>query len=756
MKVKPLLLLSSFLVLVCLTCAAKTVEYTLTIADERLKGGGGSKIVINGQSPGPTLYFNEGDTAIIHVHNIMSVATSVHWHGILLPNAMDGVPFLTYPPIKPGETFTYEFPIRQSGTYWYHSHSGLQEQRGLYGSIVIYPKNTSSVLEARADEKVVLLSDWTNENPATVMRTLRAGNDWYSIKKQSAQSLIGAIRIGMLHDYLKRELLRMPPMDIADVGYDAFFVNGEQEDYWPIKVDGRVRLRVINGSASSFFYLEYAGGEMTVVAADGIDVEPVQQNRILMGIAETYDIEVDAHSSGAHEFRATCQDNSGHASLWIGEGEKHYAPNIPFPNVYRMHGDLSWERIFSLTPSGSMGMSDVRVNAGDFDEPHLGMSMGKGMHGSMTRGVHEAKSLHSHDQYHPTGPLPPLMLEAPLPLEYMASDAGNHSPLVQDGSMERPWPPYEALRSKESTAFDSERPVREYRLTLDGDMERYVWLINNRPLAPGDTIRVKKGEIARFIMINRTMMHHPMHLHGHFYRVINGQGDFAPLKHTVDVTPMGTTVIEFDANDAGDWFFHCHNLYHMHTGMARVVHYDEFEPSAAVEAVRPNLYKDPFYLFGQGYLLTNMTSGFVQYSNTFNIFQGEWEYGFQDESDELWEGIATYSRSINRFFALFAGGDFVHEHGEKTKFRGVTGVSYLLPLNIDMRIWVDTDLGGRINLGKLIQFTPRVSLEGEVEYDTHLLWEGFVGLNFRLTKNLFLSARWHSEYKWGVGVGLIL
>ena len=756
MKAKPLFLLSGFLVLVCLACAAKTVEYTLTIEDEKLQGAGGRKMVINGQSPGPTLYFNEGDIAIIHVHNSMPVGTSVHWHGILLPNAMDGVPFLTYPPIEPGETFTYTFPIRQSGTYWYHSHSGLQEQRGLYGSIVIYPKDAPSELEARLNEKVVLLSDWTNENPATVMRTLRAGNDWYSIKKQSAQSLIGAMRIGMLNDYLKRELLRMPPMDIADVGYDAFFINGKQEDEWPVVVAGRVRLRVINGSASSFFYLEYAGGEMTVVAADGIDVEPLAQDRLLIGIAETYDIEIDAHRSGAYEFRATCQDNSGHASLWIGEGEKHYAPDIPFPNVYRMHGGISWERIFALTPSGSMGMSDARVNAGDFDTPNSGMTMHTVTHGSRAR-MHEAKDLHSHDQLPSTKEeTQPLMLKTPLPLEYLVSDAGNHSPLVSDGSMARPWPPYEALRSKESTAFEPERPVREYRLTLDGDMERYVWLINNRPLSPEDTIRVKKGEVVRFVMINRTMMHHPMHLHGHFYRVINGQGDFAPLKHTVDVTPMGTTVIEFDANDAGDWFFHCHNLYHMHTGMARVVHYEGFKPSAAVEAVRPNLYKDPFYLFGQGYLLTNMTSGFVQYSNTFNIFQGEWEYGFQDESDELWEGIVTYSRSINRFFALLAGGDFVHEHAERTKSRGVAGVSYLLPMNIDTRIWVDTDLGGRINFGKTFQLTPRVSLEGEVEYDTHLLWEGFASLNFRLTKNLFLSARWHSEYKWGVGVGLIL
>jgi hypothetical protein len=197
--------------------------------------------------------------------------------------------------------------------------------------------------------------------------------------------------------------------------------------------------------------------------------------------------------------------------------------------------------------------------------------------------------------------------------------------------------------------------VREIRLTLDGDMERYVWFLNNRPLSESDSILIREGEITRFIMINRTMMHHPMHLHGHFFRVINGQGDHAPLKHTVDVAPMSTTVIEFDANEFGDWFFHCHLLYHMKSGMARVIHYENFEPSPEVKQIRSNIYNDSWYFWGEADLLTSMSEGFLMLSDIRNIFSVEWEVGWQEVEETEWEGVITYSRYFSRFFTLFAG-----------------------------------------------------------------------------------------------------
>jgi len=332
----------------------------------------------------------------------------------------------------------------------------------------------------------------------------------------------------------------------------------------------------------------------------------------------------------------------------------------------------------------------------------------------------------------------------------LAADVASSPSVAVDGSEgDRPWPPYDRLRAKAPTAFAKGKPVREIRLTLDGDMERYVWLLNNKPLSASDSIRIREGEVARFIMINRTMMHHPMHLHGHFFRVINGQGDYAPLKHTVDVAPMSTTVIEFDANEVGDWFFHCHLLYHMKSGMARMVHYENFDPGPAVNAVRPNLYKDPWYFWGQADILSNMTEGYLTTSNTRNILTAEWEVGWQNVDETELEGIFTYSRYINRFASVFVGANSMGEKDNLDKTRGILGIHYLLPLNIESRAWVDTDSGARFYLDKEFELTPRLMLFGEVKYDTHDFWEGASGLEYMVTRNVSLTARWHSEFQWG-------
>ncbi|MFH1743064.1 MAG: multicopper oxidase domain-containing protein [bacterium] len=316
----------------------------------------------------------------------------------------------------------------------------------------------------------------------------------------------------------------------------------------------------------------------------------------------------------------------------------------------------------------------------------------------------------------------------------------------------RPWPPYAKLRATRPTAFSNDTPVREIRLTLDGDMERYVWFLNNKPLSESDAIRIREGEVARFIMINRTMMHHPMHLHGHFFRVINGQGDYAPLKHTVDVAPMSTTVIEFDANEVGDWFFHCHLLYHMKSGMARVVHYEGFTPEPQVAALRPNLYKDSWYFWGHADVLSNMTEGLLTLSNTRNILTAEWEVGWQNVDDTEWETLFTWDRYINRFFSGFAGADLLGAGNDLEDTRAVFGIRYLLPLNLESRLWVDSGGGARFNLGKFFKLTPRLTLFGEAQYDTHDMWEGHAGLSYTVHKYLSLVGQWHSDYGFGIGL----
>jgi hypothetical protein len=261
----------------------------------------------------------------------------------------------------------------------------------------------------------------------------------------------------------------------------------------------------------------------------------------------------------------------------------------------------------------------------------------------------------------------------------------------------------------------------------------------------------------RFIMINRTMMHHPMHLHGHFFRVINGQGDHAPLKHTVDVPPMETTVIEFPAEEVGDWFFHCHLLYHLESGMARVVHYEGFEPDPATAMVRERLYHDPYYFWGTADILTNMTQGYLELSNTRNIFNLEWEVGWNHVAETEMETTLLYERYFNRFFTIFGGVDGYGEirtplgyHSDEN--RGVLGVMYKLPLNVDSMVWVDSDGGARVRLSKDIPLTPRLMMGGEVRYDTHESWEERVHLDYTLCKNASLFGQWHSTYGWGIGI----
>ncbi len=763
MKFQQSLLRILFLMLLSVpsTVRAKTVEYDLTIAREtvNMTGKPVMGMTVNGRIPGPTLRFTEGDTAVIRVHNRMNVETSIHWHGLLVPPGMDGVPNVSFPPIQPGKTFVYSFPIRQSGTYWYHSHTSLQEQSGVYGAIVINPR--SETLRTDRDY-TVLFSDWTNEDPHEVNRLLKRGSEWYAIEKGSAQSIFGAARLHRLGDYFKRELQRMPPMDIADVAYDRFLANGKPELKLKAEPGEQIRLRLVNGSSTTYFLLDFSGGPVTIISADGQEVKPVAENRFLIAVAETYDVLFKMPSGGAYEFRATAQDGSGFASVWFGKGPRHFAPEIPKPDLYANPGKLNWKRVFALTPAGSMGMSDSMIKAGKFDQPGMmkmgamkGMKKGSGKKGMDMTNRTAGAAMKKMAMKTTTDPEPAMKTGKKYGrnFHWLASDVSSSGNLAVDGmSPDRPWAPYKDLQSINPTAFSPDQPVREIRLTLDGDMERYVWFLNNKPLSESDSIRIRKGEIVRFIMINRTMMHHPMHLHGHFFRVLNGKGAFSPLKHTVDVAPMSTTVIEFNANEFGDWFFHCHLLYHMKSGMARLVHYEGFKLNPQLAKVRPNLYKDSWYAWGRADFQTNMAEGSFILSNTRNILSLEWETGWQDVEGTEWESVFAWDRYINRFFSVFVGMDEFGGNRIREKTRGVAGFRYLLPFNLESRVWADSEGGARFNLGKTFQLTPRLEMSYEAQYDTHDKWEGIGRFSYLIGKKLSLIAQWHSDY--GVGCGV--
>ena len=298
----------------------KRVEYDLTIDEQMVNFTGKSRpaITINGGIPGPTMRFTEGDVAVIHLHNKLKTEASLHWHGLLVPNIEDGVPYVTTPPIMPGTTRTFEYPLVQSGTYWFHAHTGFLEQLGVYGSIVIQPQELSQKVD---HDLVILMSDWTDEKPEYILKNLKRRTEWYSIRKGNSQSLNRIIQRKAVGAYLRQSMMKMAPMDISDVYYDRFLINGKDTIRYPdIKPGQTVRLRVINGGGSTYFHVNYAGGPMTLIAADGIPVQPVEGNRRLIGLGETYDFIVTVPTGGAFEVRASAQDGTGYATALLGSG----------------------------------------------------------------------------------------------------------------------------------------------------------------------------------------------------------------------------------------------------------------------------------------------------------------------------------------------------------------------------------------------------------------------------------------------------
>jgi len=628
----------------------KVVRYELTATKGTANLSGKADVdwalMINGGIPAPTLEFVEGDDAEITVHNKLTEEVSIHWHGILLPPEMDGVAYVNTPPIVAGTSFTFRFKIRQHGTYWYHSHTKLQEQKGIFGALVIHPRVKTFAYDK---DVVVLLSDWSDENADDVMKNLRKDGDYYLYKKNSLRSWFGAARAGALGTYLDNEWTRMGGMDLSDVGYDAFLINGKRNSQiYSGKPGEKVRLRIINAAASSYFHLAMGQEPMRVVAADGIGIEPVLAKEILIGMAETYDVIFEIPQDKNTEFRATAQDGSGFASGWIGSGERIAAPQKAIPDLY-----------------GAMDHS--KMNHGPAQ--HGGASTSEPDHSKMDH------SKMNHAQ-------PPVAAGAPF------------ESLTVDN-----------LRSAASTAFPKGARTYDLKLVLGGDMERYVWHINGKALHEDRTIEIDQGDVARLTFVNDTMMHHPMHLHGHFFRVINDSGDFSPLKHTVDVSPHGTRTIEFLANEPGQWMLHCHNLYHMKTGMGRVIKYKSFTPTPAMgehEKHDPHLH-DHLYVDGSLTAATNHAAAKLKLSKTWDTLELNLDSGGLDSREHA-TGDLLYRRWYSNFFNVIAGASYFGGFKED-KTRGVVGVGYTLPLLVQSNLLVDHKGMLQLDLEKHFQWT---------------------------------------------------
>lgn len=660
-----------------LSAEAKVVRYELSLAPLRVNLSGKAEVdfalALNGQIPAPTLTFREGDTAEIKLTNRTEEEASVHWHGLLLSNEMDGVAYITTPPIPPGGSFTYRFPLRQAGTYWYHSHADLQEQRGVYGAIVIHPKEE----RIRADKEAVLvLSDWTDERPERVLANIKKDGGYYLWKKNSQPSWLGAIQAGRLGNYLEAEWTRMGAMDLSDVGYDAFLANGKPRvQLLEAKKGETVRMRIINAGASSYFYISLAGLPFRVVSADGQDVTAPPVRELLMGMAETYDILFTLPDDKNYELRATAQDVTGFASAFIGKGAEVRAPDMPKPDLYMSHGSHAGHDAHAehITDSAD----DARADESGHASGHAKHSAHHGHHSHAAHASHQASSA------------PVARLE------------------------------YKHLRAIAPTNFPVRLPRYDLKLRLTGDMERYVWFINDEAIHEDRNIDINAGDVVRITFENATMMHHPMHLHGHFFRVLTEQGGRSPLKHTVDVAPFSNVTIEFLANEPGHWLLHCHNLYHMTTGMARVVRYRNVPVPKIVEHFQHNEHvkhanhdHDEWYFFGRAEAYTNNAELFLRTSKT------RWQLESRAEIDEYetrgFKGDLFGRRFLSNYASAFAGGEYFARAA-----RAAAGISYLLPMLIETQALVNTDGRFRFGIEKKFQWTPRFFTSAEAKLRTH-------------------------------------
>ena len=740
---------TTLLLLICglVLTAQNVVRYDLYVTDTIVNYTGKEKraIAVNGQIPMPTLTFTEGDIAEIHVHNQLKESTSLHWHGVYLPNKEDGVPFLTQMPIAPNTTHVYRFKIIQNGTHWYHSHSGLQEQIGMYGALILKKRADDPTLRKGIDDLPsvpIVLSEWTDYKPENVHRMLHNASDWFAIKKEATQSYAEAIRAGHFKTKLTNEWKRMLAMDVSDVYYDRFLINGTSEQQLSqFKGGDRVRLQISNAGASSYFWLTYAGGKITVVANDGNDVEPVEVDRLIIGVSETYDVIVTLPAENtSYEFLATPEDRTKSASIYIGEGIKQLVSPLPKLKYFE----------------GMKMMNDMMHMDGTMDAMGMEMSF---------------QQMDMNTVMYPEITGDPLTPKGGMKMDKaMAMDKMDHS-MHSSGDTELVTLNYAMLKSPTKTTLPKEAPIRELRFELTGNMNRYVWSMDNKVLSESDKILIKKGEIVRITLFNNSMMRHPMHLHGHDFRILNGQGDYAPLKNVLDIMPMETNVIEFEANIEGDWFFHCHILYHMMAGMNRVFSYEDQAPNPLLPDKKWAYKKlqsesNRLHFMAQNDFATNGNDGEMMLQNARWSFSTEWRLGYSDmHGYETETHIGRYI-GRNQWLMPFIGFDWRYRHmgmdEQERNLFGQTnkkdqraafslGVMYTLPMLVNFQAEMYHD--GIVRLSLMREDIP-VSNRVRVAFMVNTDKEYMVGLGYIVAKNIGLRTHYDSDMGLGVGVTL--
>jgi FtsP/CotA-like multicopper oxidase with cupredoxin domain len=603
----------------------------------------------------------------------------------------------------------------------------------MYGSMILNKRQDDPTFRKGIDDLPtipVVISEWTDYNPNNIHRMLHNATDWFAIKKGTTQSYAEAIKEGHFTTKVKNEFKRMLAMDVSDVYYDKFLLNGSQESQLSqFKAGDKVRLRISNGGASTYFWLNYGGGKFQVVANDGNDVEPVEVDRLIIAVSETYDIVLSVpEKNKSFAFQATSEDRINRALMYVGEGEKQSMAPLPRLKYFE----------------GMKMMNSMMKMNGDLDDMGMNMSLNK-----MDMNVVMYPEI--------TGP-------SSAQLKSSEKDQYNSNALSDIVTLN-----YAMLKSPYNTTLPKDAPTKEIKFELSGNMNRYVWSMDNKVVSESDKILIKKGENVRIIIYNGSMMRHPMHLHGHDFRVLNGQGENAPLKNIIDIMPMETDTLEFNANMEGDWFFHCHILYHMMSGMGRIFRYENQAPNPLIpnpKLAQRKLFGEDrkFHAMAENDFASNGNDGMVMLQNTRWSIGSEWRLGYNNIHG--YESETHIGRYIGKmqWIMPFIGFDWRYRkmemgESEKNLFGQINtkderrqisvGLAYTLPMLITFQTELYQDGNLRIQLMREdIPLSKRMRGDFMVNTDKEYMF----GVKYIVNKNMGLRTHYDSDMGYGIGL----
>jgi FtsP/CotA-like multicopper oxidase with cupredoxin domain len=603
----------------------------------------------------------------------------------------------------------------------------------MYGSMILNKRSDDTTFRKGIDDLPtipVVISEWTDYNPNNIHRMLHNATDWFAIKKGTTQSYAEAIKEGHFATKVKNEFKRMLAMDVSDVYYDRFFLNGNVENQLSqFKAGDKVRLRISNAGASTYFWLNYGGGKFQVVANDGNDVEPTEVDRLIIAVSETYDIVLTIpEKNKSFAFQATSEDRINRSLLYIGEGEKQNMAPLPRLKYFE----------------GMKMMNSMMKMNGDLDDMGMNMSLNQMdmnvvMYPEITGPSNAQKKEDKENQY-------------------------NSNALSDIVTLN-----YSMLKSPHNTSLPKEAPTKVIKFELSGNMNRYVWSMDNQVVSESDKILIKKGENVRMIIYNGSMMRHPMHLHGHDFRVLNGQGENAPLKNIIDIMPMETDTLEFNANMEGDWFFHCHILYHMMSGMGRIFRYENQAPNPLIpnpKLAQRKLFGEDrkFHAMAENDFASNGNDGMVMLQNTRWSIGSEWRLGYNNIHG--YESETHIGRYIGKmqWIMPFIGFDWRYRkmemgESEKNLFGQINtkderrqisvGLAYTLPMLITFQTELYQDGNLRIQLMREdIPLSKRMRGDFMVNTDKEYMF----GVKYIVNKNMGLRTHYDSDMGYGIGL----